>query len=46
LQEEIGQNVYLVNQVEVLKTQLESAGLEPASVEQADDIQVSPQHLH
>ncbi|KAL0024173.1 hypothetical protein WJX77_004256 [Trebouxia sp. C0004] len=37
LEEEIGQNCYLANQVEVLRAQLVSAGLEPASVEQADD---------
>jgi len=46
LQEETGQNLYLVNQVEVLQAQLESAGLQPACVEQADDNQVSPQQLH
>jgi len=31
--------------VEVLKTQMESVGLEPAFVEQADDSDVSPQQL-
>ncbi len=30
----------------MLKTQLVNAGLEPASVQQADDSQVSPQQLH
>jgi len=45
LQEEIAQNAYLSNQVEVLKTQMESVGLEPAFVEQADDSDVSPQQL-
>ncbi|KAL0048103.1 hypothetical protein WJX82_007750 [Trebouxia sp. C0006] len=39
LKEETGQNRYLDNQVKVLKIQLVSAGLEPASVEQADDNQ-------
>jgi len=46
LQEETGQNRYLSSQVDVLKIQLVSAGLEPACVEQADDGHVSLQHLH
>ena len=46
LQEEIGQSCYLAKQVEVLRIQLVSAGLEPASDEQADDGYVSPQILH
>ncbi|KAL0048070.1 hypothetical protein WJX82_006938 [Trebouxia sp. C0006] len=37
LQEEIAQNAHLRNQVELLQTQVESVGLEPALVEQADD---------
>ncbi|KAL0024228.1 hypothetical protein WJX77_010549 [Trebouxia sp. C0004] len=37
LEEEAGQNFYLVNQVEVLRTQLVSAGLEPACVKQANE---------
>ncbi len=41
----MGQRCYLDDQVEVLKTQLVSAGLEPAFVEQADDNDVSPQQL-
>jgi len=45
LQEETGQNCYLANQVEVLRAQLVSAGLEPASVEQSDDSNVSSQLL-
>lgn len=46
LQEEVGQSCYLAKQVEVLRIQLVSAGLEPASAEQADDGYVSPQILH
>ena len=50
MQEEIAQNAHLRNQVELLQTQVESVGLEPASVEQADDhdatdTDVSPQQL-
>ncbi|KAL0047839.1 hypothetical protein WJX82_001227 [Trebouxia sp. C0006] len=37
LQKEIAQGCYLAKQVELLKTQLVSAGLEPASAEQPDD---------
>ncbi|DBA89770.1 TPA: hypothetical protein ACH3X2_004645 [Trebouxia sp. C0005] len=39
LKEETGQNRYLSHQLEVLKTRLVSAGLEPACLEQADDSQ-------
>ncbi|DBA89659.1 TPA: hypothetical protein ACH3X2_004551 [Trebouxia sp. C0005] len=37
LKEETGQRCYLDDLVELLKAQLESAGLQPACVEQADD---------
>ena len=43
LQEEIAQGCFLAKQVEMFRTQLVSAGLEPASAEQADDSYVSSQ---
>lgn len=46
LQKEIAQGCYLAKQVELLKTQLVSAGLEPASAEQPDDGHVSSHILH
>ena len=46
LQEEIAQGCFLAKQVEMFRTQLVSAGLEPASAEQADDSYVSSQFLH
>jgi len=46
LQEEIAQGCYLTKHVDLLKTQLVSAGLEPAPVEQADDDYVSSHILH